>query len=846
MNGYSWVSGISIFCYLFLLLSFLTSGKKERVIRSFCTLLVVMICWTGGSVGMRLQIWPSVNFWHHVSLLGIMLLAFGYYQFLEDYLDEDGGYIRYIMLIFGLGVFLFNLITNLFIPLPEVVTVGGEVQFLYHYTWHIYLLLVFILLALLQILSLIARHCRGNHIAFQQLIPVICGILTVFLGNVLTTLPMFVGLPVDMLSGAINAIFLFYALYKKRLFKMTILLSKTNYFTVSLILGCVIFSDLAVVMQHFLMNSLKLPATAALVVVAIALFALIAVLYAVIRASLNAIFTHNEKKQKDLLAHLSEDITHMLSVSEVLMAMTEAIQKVVEVNRLFVLVRGLDGDYRIEHTINPLDGKNFFFRSDHPLISFFKTHKKYVWMSDFSRKTIYRSLWETEKALIFNQQIECAIPLNSEDGLTGLILISGKPGKRMSATKHIDFIQAAADLCAGSVNNAYVYERAIAEAQKDDLTGLINSKFFFEILDREFEKFKDSALSLCLVDVDDFKLYNQMYGSKEGDVALQRIASILRSSLSDTSYAARVSGDEFALILPGYDVYSAKCLADNIAEQIAAIRTSDGNAKLTVSIGICAAPYMASSAKELYRNTDTTVYTVKRTGKNAVQMYSADINHREPVHAKYKSGYSEHANTIYALTAAIDAKDHYTFQHSQNVAYYAAELAKAAGMTPDLVEIVREAGLLHDIGKIGIREEILNKPVKLTPEEYEIMKGHVENAVNIIRHLPSLDYVIPAVRSHHERYDGKGYPRRLSEDNIPITGRILCIADSFDAITAIRNYKVAVPVKDAVSILRAEAGKQFDPHLAPLFADLVESGKIELREPAEETGEQTAAKAAEF
>ena len=149
-------------------------------------------------------------------------------------------------------------------------------------------------------------------------------------------------------------------------------------------------------------------------------------------------------------------------------------------------------------------------------------------------------------------------------------------------------------------------------------------------------------------------------------------------------------------------------------------------------------------------------------------------------------------------------------------------------MAPELADIVREAGLLHDIGKIGIREELLNKPERLSGDEYDLMKSHVENAVNIIRHLPSLDYVIPAVFSHHERYDGKGYPRGLEGEDIPVTGRILCIADSFDAITSIRNYKEAVPVADAVAILRAEAGRQFDPALAELFADMVESGRIEI------------------
>ena len=450
-------------------------------------------------------------------------------------------------------------------------------------------------------------------------------------------------------------------------------------------------------------------------------------------------------------------------------------------------------------------------------------------MQDFSRKTIYRSMWETEKALFNNQNIECVIPLNSTEDLTGCILLAGKPGKNACTDANLEFLQAVADSCSGAISNAYFYERAVAEAQKDDLTGLVNLKFFFEILDREFEKYKDTALSLCLINIDDFKLFNQLYGAAEGDRALQRIATLLLSAINENAYAARISGDEFALILPGYDIYAAKCLADNVAEQISSMNISDTSGKLTASIGICAVPYMASSARELYRNADTTVYTIKRTGKNAVQIYSEDITRRVPSTLSHKSGYTENAGTIYALTAAVDAKDHYTFKHSQNVAYYASELAKAAGMTPDLIEIVREAGLLHDIGKIGIREDILNKPDKLTPEEYEAMKAHVENAVNIIRHLPALDYVIPAVLSHHERYDGRGYPRKLTEDNIPITGRILCIADSFDAITSARNYKAAIPLDKAIMILRSEAGKQFDPNLVEIFAEQLENGKIQLQ-----------------
>ena len=838
MNGYSWISVVSILCYLFLLLTFITAQKKEKVIHSFIVLLGIMLLWNAGSFAMRIQLWPGINFWHHVSLLGMMLLVYGYFQFLLHFLDEQKSHGLRFWLIFYLILFVFNVFTGFFIPLPEVTTVDGSPVFLYRYSWTILLLFGFISITLLQMGMLIWRHCRGNHIALRQLTPVIAGIIALFVGHSLTTLPMFEGMPVDMLSGAVNAVFLFYALYKKKLFRMTILLSKSNSGILSVFFSAVIFSDLSIILQRFLIQKVGISYAGTLMIIAVLLIAIIASLYFTITLIFDSIFTRKEQERKNALKRFSEELSRMMSVDEILQSMSNTVQESIAIQRLFVLIRGADGTYRIEHTLNPLEEKSFSFDATHPLIAYLKEKQSYVLFEDFTRKTMYRSMWEKEKALLVNQQLECFVPMHCNNELVGFIMLADKTGKTLYTPTNLGFLQTLADVCADAVQNAYNYEKALEEAQKDDMTGLVNYKFFFDILEREFEQCSSTALSLCLINIDDFKQYNQLYGTNEGDMALRNIAGILSSAVNENGYAARINGDEFALILPGYDIYSAKCLADNISEQISSISPSivgKYGAGLTVSIGICAAPYMASSARELYRNADTTVYTVKRTGKNAVQMYSADIHRREPSNALYKSGYDEHASTIYALTAAVDAKDHYTFQHSQNVAYYASELAKAAGMSPDLVEIIREAGLLHDIGKIGIREEILNKPGKLTPDEFEVMKSHVENAVNIIRHLPSLDYVIPAVLSHHERYDGRGYPRRLSQANIPITGRILCIADSFDAIISIRNYKDATPVKEALSILRSEAGKQFDPNLVEIFVEMIENNKIDLKLPVVKT-----------
>ena len=256
---------------------------------------------------------------------------------------------------------------------------------------------------------------------------------------------------------------------------------------------------------------------------------------------------------------------------------------------------------------------------------------------------------------------------------------------------------------------------------------------------------------------------------------------------------------------------------------------------VTVSAGISAAPYAARTVKELMENVDLVVYHVKHSGKNGIQVFDTMFrNTNQQGYTKDRAHiYREYETTIYALTAAIDAKDHYTFSHSNNVLYYATALAAALGMNEDMIEIIRQAALLHDVGKIGIPEYILNKPGRLTDEEYEVIKGHVEASIDIIRHLPSLDYVIPAVIGHHERYDGKGYPRRIAGEDIPLTARILCVADSFDAMTSRRCYKKAFPLEVAREKLLLDAGKQFDPDLVYKFVECLDNGTITLVESEE-------------
>ena len=557
------------------------------------------------------------------------------------------------------------------------------------------------------------------------------------------------------------------------------------------------------------------------------------------REIMKNVFVKEELQQAEDLKNFSEAVSKSLCVREILGEIIRVIQRTIQVEGIYICIQQLpDGDYQTEYSDRPLDDRSFVLKKDNPMVCWLKKSEG-ILMREFRTTVEYKAMWETEKKQLRDRKIEACIGLKDDEELVGVLLLGEKKGRKKLDNNDLKLMNSIASVASIAIKNARLYEHAYYEARTDELTGLLNRKYFTEVLNEEFEKNKDGSLALVLINLDDFKLYNQLYGTRQGDETLRQVGEVIRASVGENGYVARYTGKEFAVLLPKYDVYGAKSLTESIQKQIFYMNQHSADCKLkvlTISAGISAAPYAARTVKELLENVDMAVYHVKRNGKNGIKVFDTLI--QENLTAKeeqtdHEHIYQEYESTIYALTAAIDTKDHYTFQHSKNVAYYATELARALNLNSDVIEIVRQAALLHDIGKIGIPESILNKPGKLTDEEYEVIKGHVEASIGIIRHLPSLDYVIPAVIGHHERYDGKGYPRRIAGENIPLTARILCVADSFDAMTSKRCYKEGIPVERVLKILREEEDRQFDPKLARVFEGLVENGTIHVvKEPA--------------
>jgi diguanylate cyclase (GGDEF)-like protein len=360
--------------------------------------------------------------------------------------------------------------------------------------------------------------------------------------------------------------------------------------------------------------------------------------------------------------------------------------------------------------------------------------------------------------------------------------------------------------------------RAMRLALTDPLTGLGNHRHFHERLQRELVAAEEEAkpLTLCLVDIDNFKRINDGYGHPAGDRVLSEVAGRLRQG----GEAFRLGGDEFALLLPGLDEHTAVTVAESVVDRIAALQLEVVGA-ITVSAGVATFPLQSAGRDDLIRLADSALYWAKEHGKNRVRVYRPDVV--ELAELKRLAAGPDRAARYRAaasLAQAVDARDVYTGSHSERVSDLAARIATRIGGDSELVELTRLAGSLHDLGKLAIPEEILRKPGSLTESERLVLERHPQIGFRMLESL-GVDPVAEWVLHHHERWDGTGYPGGLAGDQIPIGARIIFVADAFDAMTSDRVYRRRLSTGDALAELSRCAGTQFDPHIVEAFAEEV-------------------------
>jgi len=413
------------------------------------------------------------------------------------------------------------------------------------------------------------------------------------------------------------------------------------------------------------------------------------------------------------------------------------------------------------------------------------------------------------------------LPLIAKGNATGSLIVASRHPNAYNQ-RQIVLLEQLASQIAMSVENARLYAQAEEKARVDDLTGLLNRRSLDEMITSEIGRHSryGGAFSMIILDLDSFKAFNDRYGHLAGDRLLKQVGTIIKGAIRSADQAFRYGGDEFAILLPQTAIDAARQVAERVREQLAS-RLKSRDIPVTASLGLASWPADGIAAVEIIAAADAALYQAKHRGGNQSYCSAGVLALDEASPAAPGSNQGDDVlSTIYALATTVDARDYYTPHHSQRVTEYALALGKALNMEPAALDRLETSARLHDIGKIAISDEVLNKQDKLTAEEWELVRGHPRLGATIVSRVSQLAPCATAILHHHEQYDGHGYPAGLKGKKIPLEARILAIADAFTAMTSPRPYSAAMSPAEALAEIQRGAGKQFDPQLVGVFASV--------------------------
>ena len=337
-------------------------------------------------------------------------------------------------------------------------------------------------------------------------------------------------------------------------------------------------------------------------------------------------------------------------------------------------------------------------------------------------------------------------------------------------------------------------DEILALSYKDSLTGLNNRRRHQEHL-LSLNKKKYHPISVVFFDINGLKVMNDAFSHQDGDKLIILVATLISEIFKDyEKYISRIGGDEMIVLCPNADDQTAKALANQAKIKIE--NQQINHMAVSVSYGV-SVKYEDDQFEEIINRAESDLY------KNKL----------------FESG-SHRNETIKTILNTLKTKDVYSEEHSKRVSDICRQIGRKLGMTKQDLNLLTMISNLHDIGKIAIEDKILNKPGKLNADEWEIMKRHPETGYRILSSLPEYGEIALDILSHHERFDGKGYPRGIKGEEIPIRARIIAVADAYDAMTSDRPYRNKMTHEEAVTELIDNKGTQFDPKLIDIFMSI--------------------------
>ena len=445
------------------------------------------------------------------------------------------------------------------------------------------------------------------------------------------------------------------------------------------------------------------------------------------------------------------------------------------------------------------------------------------------------------------------IPISYGDTLLGVLNVESKQESAITQ-EDVLVMNTLADLLATALHNSFVFQKLQQQSITDGLTSIKTRRFFWEALSAEWKRASRSGrpFSVVLIDLDKFKEVNDTFGHLEGDLVLARVGRLLEQKCRQSNVVARYGGDEFVVLMPETGVEQAQILAERLRLWLATDPMLNEH-HITGSFGVATYPVHGFTAEDIIRVADSGMYISKKAGGDRVST-SEDAglpqggNSQRQLVSSYIEGFlqRERAGTedleelvsslrklaaggdqkaapflrdaVEALASAAESRERDVSGHGEAVAQYSEMIGRALGMPPEELRELGFAGRVHDVGKMFIPERILNKRSSLTDDEFQVLKAHARLSGEVVSAVPDSERVKESVESHHECFDGSGYPEGLRGEAIPVWARIIAVADAYVNLTSERALAPGKTSEQAIGELEKSAGVKYDGMLVRILA----------------------------
>jgi len=771
------------------------------------------------------QVPQKTLFWNEALTVALIWTLVTYYHFIRVYTNRTAGkdlLISYVILV-ALAVLCFT---------------GHIVQYayvidgvLYHSLGNsIYFIGAVSLAAIGAGFYLLIKKYRGSTDPEDRnrTMYLLIGWSILLLLSYSNLIPALAGFPLDHIGSFINGLIISYTISRFHLLDIRFVIRRGLGLTLAIIpIASLYIGGLLLMFKYYP----EIPFYVIFLIILCLTVLLVIVSFALrrpLQELVDRVFYRETYDHRQTLLSFTNKMGNILNIDQLTAEMLQALSKAIRVSQAVLLFEEPGSSLFTVRCVYPETSDQtttaFSLSFDSPVVMWLRKESQVLTMEQIDSAPQFKALWETERESIHNSHLELFCPLKSHGKLVGILGLSKKHTNHLFLQEDIELIMSVANQAGVIVENAQLYSQAMTWAITDGLTRLYNHRYMHECLDKEIARGTrfGTSFSIIMIDIDFLKTYNDTYGHLEGDNVLAIMAQAIQASIRVVDMGFRHGGDEFAVILPETMTEGAYLVAERIREKIEQ-KIFSGRSSLTASLGIATWPTDGVTKEQILDAADKALYAAKGTGRNRT-CAPYDYNKQRMVMVDEGSETQRIGiSMIFALAATVDAKDHYTYGHSRKVSQYAVAMAQSLDLPPEKIAVIRTAGLLHDIGKIGIPDSILNKDGTLDELEWRQIKSHPEMGVEILRYVAELSSSLSIILNHHEHFDGSGYPAGIKGNDIPLEARLLSIADAYDAMTSLRPYHNQRTSQEAIEELRRCAGTTFDPELVDTFCKIIES-----------------------